>query len=117
MNANFFIIQHSPFRIFSHSAFCLLPLQFRQMAEMTFQCQVCRTALSADETQVGTMVRCPMCKATIRVPAPQMAAAGVGASTSSSPPQRQVTVPSHLLGRVGPGKRYGFNCVYCSSRL
>ena len=38
------------------------------MAELTFECQVCRTALSADESQVGALVRCPLCKATLRVP-------------------------------------------------
>jgi DNA-directed RNA polymerase subunit RPC12/RpoP len=114
------------------------------MAEMTFQCQVCRQNLSASESQVGTLVRCPLCKATLRVPAPQppepdrlqhpVGAAHGGAVRSGSssgnastpgyappppPMQRTVYVPSHLLGlgRIGPGKRYGFNCVYCSSRL
>ncbi len=91
-----------------------------------FQCQVCQTALSADESQVGTLVRCPVCKTALRVPAPARAAQVVGtapkqttlAPTHPPPPiQRSVTVPSSLLGRVGPGKRYAFNCGYCSSHL
>lgn len=91
------------------------------MADFTFQCQVCRTELSADDAQVGTLVRCPMCKAAIRVPAASRMAApqtvGAGGGGSSPPLQKSVTVPSHLSGRIGPGKRYGFNCGYCSSRL
>jgi DNA-directed RNA polymerase subunit RPC12/RpoP len=95
------------------------------MAELRFECQVCRSALSADESQVGALVRCPLCKATLRVPRPQAVGAGAGSGGSSydvapAPPlQRSATIPSHLMGggRSGPGKRYGFNCVYCSSRL
>lgn len=92
------------------------------MAEMQFQCQVCRTLLKAEDSQVGTMVRCPLCKTALRVPAAvrapmQAVAAGGGAPEAAPGIQRRVTVPSHLLGRVGPGKRYGFNCGYCSSRL
>jgi DNA-directed RNA polymerase subunit RPC12/RpoP len=94
------------------------------MADLTFQCQVCRTALSADETQVGTLVRCPFCKTTLRVPKPQAAeirqtvGAGAGGNVFNPPPSlRKITVPSHLMPRGGLGKRYGFNCVYCSSRL
>jgi DNA-directed RNA polymerase subunit RPC12/RpoP len=72
-------------------------------------------------------VRCPLCKATLRVPAqlPQeslASAPGGGSTPGYAPPPpakpKTVYVPSHLLGgRVGPGKRYGFNCGYCSSRL
>src|SRR5689334_17078838 len=115
------------------------------MAELTFQCQVCRTPLTADESQVGTLVRCPVCKTALRVPSaarsmnpPQPVGAGAAAGTvvttsaaggaarqsnsaptsTAGPQQRRVTIPSHLLPpRDGPGKRYGFNCVYCSSRL
>ncbi|HVT87297.1 MAG TPA: DUF4190 domain-containing protein [Tepidisphaeraceae bacterium] len=86
------------------------------MAEFTFQCGVCRTVLSADDAQAGKMVRCPFCKATLKVPSPVLA----GAATTQAPPKlpSRVTVPSHLLDRAGRSeKRYGFNCVYCSSRL
>ncbi len=88
-----------------------------------FACQVCRTSLSADDSQVGQLVRCPTCLSTLRVPAPQQAAVAVGAvesSTMAAPPpapsysQQKAYVPPP---RAGAGKRYGFNCGYCSSRL
>lgn len=108
-------LANSPSATYDASAF---------MAELTFQCQVCRTLLSADENQVGTMVRCPFCKTALRVPVPSRAeipepvAAGAHSGDLAPSAQRRVTVPPHLLGgRVGPGKRYGFNCGYCSSRL
>lgn len=88
------------------------------MADLTFQCQVCRTKLSADDSQVGSLVRCPLCKATLRVPTLEPAYAGGEGSAAAPPPlQKNIYVPSHLLPRSGGGKRYGFNCVYCSSRL
>jgi DNA-directed RNA polymerase subunit RPC12/RpoP len=89
------------------------------MADMTFQCQVCRTELSAEQSQVGTLVRCPLCKAALRVPAPlqSVVAAGVSPTASYAAPEKKVYVPAHLLPRSGSNKRYGFNCVYCSSRL
>ncbi|HMB95972.1 MAG TPA: DUF4190 domain-containing protein, partial [Tepidisphaeraceae bacterium] len=89
------------------------------MADVTFQCQVCRTELSADASQVGTLVRCPFCKAALRVPAPveTAVAAAVSATTPYAAPEKKVYVPAHLLPRSGSNKRYGFNCVYCSSRL
>jgi len=123
------------------------------MGVMTFPCQVCQSPLQADETQVGTLVRCPVCKTALLVPDPVAhqprspqagplnppAAASTRAtsyatptravpsvSSAPAPPQnspplpRRVTVPASLLaGRVpgSPDKRYGFNCVYCSSRL
>lgn len=96
------------------------------MDEMVFQCSVCRTQLKAGASQVGTMVRCPLCKTALRVPAAARESAVAGArtgaasgATASPPPsiQKKVTVPEHLIGRPGGGKRYGFNCVYCSSRL
>ena len=88
-----------------------------------FSCQVCRTSLSAEDSQVGQLVRCPTCLSTLRVPAPQQQPVGAGvgvadSSAMSSPPtpdytQRQTFTPP----RSGGGKRYGFNCGYCSSRL
>ena len=85
-----------------------------------FACQVCRTSLSADDSQVGQLVRCPTCLSTLRVPAASQApvAAGVGAggepSIAPPPPSQKFTPPGP---RTGAGKRYGFNCGYCSSRL
>src|SRR5688572_28436243 len=90
-----------------------------------FPCQVCRTSLSAEDAQAGQLVRCPTCLTTLRVPTPQRQLAGVSDSpagtfappppsapgatyTNRAPPQRSST---------NSGKRYGFNCAYCSSRL
>ena len=83
---------------------------------IVFVCHVCRTSLSAEDAQAGQLVRCPTCLTTLRVPAGQMAAAAVGAGAASG-----ASPPSSMMGqfpglRTG-GKRYGFNCGYCSSRL
>jgi DNA-directed RNA polymerase subunit RPC12/RpoP len=81
-----------------------------------FLCQVCRTPLSAEDSQVGMRVRCPVCKSELRVPS--FAQAEPATVPASPPPvQRRITVPSSLLAGTGSGKRYGFYCVYCSSRL
>ncbi|MGH7215194.1 MAG: DUF4190 domain-containing protein [Tepidisphaeraceae bacterium] len=106
---------------------------------IVFPCHVCRTQLSADEPQVGTLVRCPACLTTLRVPSSSpgqpeaeraVVGAGVGAAASSpsSAPTQRFTPPAPprpQLGqatgstafRPGGGRRYGFNCGYCSSRL
>ena len=63
---------------------------------LVFPCNVCHTSLSADESQSGLLVRCPTCLSTLRVPAAQ------------AQPQASA---------VGIGRRFGFNCPYCSSRL
>jgi DNA-directed RNA polymerase subunit RPC12/RpoP len=97
-----------------------------------FPCHVCRTNLQAEESQTGQLVRCPVCRTTLRVPQvaaraeaeiPVAATAGAAPNPSYAPPpprppqiQTRVNLPPGL-GRVGPGKRYGFNCPYCSSRL
>ena len=90
---------------------------------VVFECHVCRTRLSAEEAQAGQLVRCPTCLTTLRVPVGVAQAAAVAAGDFSDakhqydlrpPPPR----PSQLSGtRGGGGKRYGFNCGYCSSRL
>ena len=82
-----------------------------------FTCHVCRTPLSAEEGQTGQLVRCPTCLTTLRVPSTQqapMAAAVVGAGAMSPP-----RIGGGMVGglRPGTGRRYGFNCGYCSSRL
>jgi DNA-directed RNA polymerase subunit RPC12/RpoP len=85
-----------------------------------FACQVCRTSLSADDSQVGQLVRCPTCLSTLRVPAPTGAVAvGAGGPEIAPPPTPQPPRQNTYLPppRVGVGKRYGFNCGYCSSRL
>jgi DNA-directed RNA polymerase subunit RPC12/RpoP len=92
---------------------------------LVFSCKVCATSLSAEESQVGTLVRCPSCLTTLRVPAAAAAAAvaaGVSgpitssASRAPTPPPTMTRAGAGLLGARG-GKRYGFNCGYCSSRL
>lgn len=68
---------------------------------ITFQCHVCRTHLNAEDAQAGGMVRCPNCLTALHVP--QQAP---GESIAQLPP-----------GMAPSGKRYGFNCPYCASRL
>ena len=93
-----------------------------------FNCNVCRASLSAEENQSGSLVRCPNCLTTLTVPMPQGAAVGAGAASApapgslprpgpSAPPmqKRQTTFSGGMGG--GSGRRYGFNCAYCSSRL
>jgi len=100
---------------------------------VVFPCHVCRTQLSAEDAQAGQLVRCPTCLTTLRVPAPAAAQpapamAGVGASAAGGaaagstgawapPPQRSAYGAAAGLPRPSVGKRYGFNCGYCSSRL
>jgi len=98
---------------------------------VVFPCHVCRTQLSAEDAQAGQLVRCPTCLTTLRVPAaaaaaPAPAMAGVGAATSgmssptgawSSPTARSPYGAVPGSPRPSVGKRYGFNCGYCSSRL
>jgi DNA-directed RNA polymerase subunit RPC12/RpoP len=88
---------------------------------IVFPCQVCKTSLSAEDAQAGQLVRCPTCFSTLRVPAreaaPAQTFAGVaaGAAGGNFPP-----MPGFMGGVGAPrsgGKRYGFNCGYCSSRL
>jgi hypothetical protein len=91
---------------------------------IVFPCQVCRTQLSAEDGQAGQLVRCPTCLTTLRVPAEQYAGAatalagmssgGAGAVTSNLPRPGPAGFPG--MNRA-TGKRYGFNCGYCSSRL
>ena len=99
---------------------------------VVFPCHVCKTSLSAEDSQAGQQVRCPTCMTVLRVPANQsiptaaLAGAGVGSNGGGgggggtymqSPPMQ--TTPGGFGGmpsRTG-GKRYGFNCGYCSSRL
>ena len=90
---------------------------------VVFECHVCRTSLSAEDAQAGQLVRCPKCLTTLRVPAParQRAAVGVGAGGSigagGSPLPRAGIGSLGGMGRGGAGRRFGFNCGYCSSRL
>ncbi len=102
---------------------------------LVFPCNVCHTDLSADESQSGLLVRCPTCLATLRVPAAQkqppqreLAGAAVGSAPPAPPASRGAggtMAPAHLRAGGGAattqtsgiGRRFGFNCGYCSSRL
>lgn len=96
---------------------------------LVFQCNVCATTLSADPTQVGMLVRCPQCKSTLRVPqqAESRELATVGSTATGEEPKapppppvpqrRQTLAPPQMRAGIAGGKRYGFNCAYCSSRL
>lgn len=102
------------------------------------QCKICHASLSAEDAQAGTHVRCPTCLATLTVPAPAKAEtaapplatraaagtaagasagasagtlAGASATMTAPPPVPRATTSAGL------GRRYGFNCAYCSSRL
>ncbi|MGA2498040.1 MAG: DUF4190 domain-containing protein [Tepidisphaeraceae bacterium] len=77
-----------------------------------FPCQNCQTSLSADEAQVGILVRCPTCQSTMNVPS--KAAAGV---TSAPGIARPPGGYGAAFMTRGTGRRYGFNCAHCSSRL
>lgn len=88
---------------------------------LTFQCGVCRTTLQTPPDWTGRPVRCPKCQTTLRVPeaTPALAASGAAAATSgaSSPAGTPQFPPMPTTSRPMGGRRYGFNCQYCSSRL
>jgi DNA-directed RNA polymerase subunit RPC12/RpoP len=91
---------------------------------VVFECNICRTSLSAEDGQAGQLVRCPKCLTTLRVPAQQRAAVAAGVGGDSSAPSRgaggtRFRGSNQMLGSTGraAGRRFGFNCGYCSSRL
>ena len=76
---------------------------------IAFVCHVCRTSLTVEDSQAGQMVRCPTCRQTLRVTAAPTAGPAV--------PVAATAAAAAFRPRPGVGKRYGFNCGYCSSRL
>jgi DNA-directed RNA polymerase subunit RPC12/RpoP len=99
-----------------------------------FPCHVCRTDLTADDAQAGQLVRCPKCMSTLQVPgAANDPAAALAAMHATPPPQPGAyQMPGGAYqpamgnqyggGFYAPehrpaGRRYGFNCGHCSSRL
>jgi len=85
---------------------------------LVFPCNVCKTSLSAEESQSGMLVRCPTCLSTLRVPAAQNVAAAAMAGVGASSPGPTIAPPSlRNIAPTGLGRRFGFNCAYCSSRL
>ena len=86
---------------------------------LSFQCGVCQTRLEAPAEQSGKLVRCPKCQTTLRVPTPHRETVPSAAPLSASAaPPHNLPAPART-GAAKPmgGKRYGFNCQYCSSRL
>ena len=86
---------------------------------LTFACGVCQTQLQAPEEQSGKLVRCPKCQTTLRVPVVATAEAAVATHAAEVGRAASPPLPSIAAGAARPmgGKRYGFNCQYCSSRL
>ncbi len=91
---------------------------------IVFDCVVCRTKLSAQPSQAGSLVLCPNCRTKLTVPAGAGVAVGAGVGSSAPPPPPRPSAPRAPAGAAagfrptgGGGKRYGFNCGYCSSRL
>ncbi|MBC7783219.1 MAG: DUF4190 domain-containing protein [Burkholderiales bacterium] len=99
-----------------------------------FNCNVCRASLSGEEGQAGSLVRCPNCLTTLTVPAGANAGAMANAGATNAgvggagmgggienlrppPPPAPLPRQTRYTGDAGLGRRYGFNCVYCSSRL
>src|SRR5258706_1425510 len=90
---------------------------------IVFPYTVGRTRLSAEEARAERLVRCPTCSPTLRVPAnaAQLQTVGAGASgggggAGAFTPPRQSGL-GQIAGFRSGGRRYGFNCGYCSSRL
>ena len=85
---------------------------------IVFDCVVCRTKLSAQPTQAGSLVLCPNCRTKLTVPAAAAVAVGAGVAAAPPPARPIPPRPSAAFKPTGAaGKRYGFNCGYCSSRL
>ena len=73
-----------------------------------FACSTCDTQLRAPAEAAGRIVRCPKCGQTMPVPADD----GIAFAEEAAPPPRLMPATPAV-----PGRRYGFNCQYCSSRL
>jgi DNA-directed RNA polymerase subunit RPC12/RpoP len=85
-----------------------------------FACKLCRTPLSAQDAQAGQPMRCPNCLSAVTVPAAEKPPVEKPPSPPQSPKPPQSTSVAATVRRPPPtqyGRRYGFNCVYCSSRL
>ena len=85
---------------------------------IVFPCQNCSTSLSADPAQAGQWVRCPICGSTMRTPAASSSQPPTAFSDSPvAPPEVYRNYSAQLPSPRTGGRRYGFNCGYCSSRL
>lgn len=85
-----------------------------------FACQVCQTRLSVAEALEGELARCPQCRAVVRVPKRERDRVSAG-NMAAGGPMPKAALPPVGMGlnafSHGPGRRFGFNCGYCSSRL
>jgi ribosomal protein L40E len=63
------------------------------------------------------MMRCPMCRTTLRVPVPEIAEPAGAVKTATGAVGTAVATARSIAPPRFAGKRYGFNCGYCSSRL
>jgi uncharacterized C2H2 Zn-finger protein len=83
---------------------------------IVFPCHLCRTSLSAEQSQAGQLMRCPVCRTAVRVPVPATEPVAVGAVAQAASPSigvlHQRTATSRFVG-----KRFPFTCGYCSSHL
>ena len=71
-----------------------------------FSCNVCQTSLTADEDQAGTLVRCPGCLSTLRVPeVPRNLA---GAKAAPKPPAAPRPQPAPRGGEANDDDIIGF---------
>jgi DNA-directed RNA polymerase subunit RPC12/RpoP len=90
-------------------------------AMLVFPCNVCKTSLSADEAQAGQLVRCPTCLSTLTVPTPRPVKTAVGAGAGATRSKGTIAPPfmrgGAALSKTATGRRFGFNCAYCSSTL
>lgn len=84
---------------------------------LVFDCPQCRTKLTAEESQAGTAVRCPQCRRPLMVPAAQALERTVTPADRFTTPQVNLGAATAFRATGSGGKRYGFNCGYCSSRL
>lgn len=84
---------------------------------IAFSCTVCRTLLNVDDSLAGKLARCPNCMSAQTVPAAKAAVAfGASGPVNMSDIPRRPAPPAGFQ-RAPSGRRYGFNCAYCSSRL
>lgn len=100
---------------------------------IVFPCHVCRTDLQAEDAYVGQLMKCPRCQTVLRAPStapdpasalavmhakPATQAAGGGdAIAGFSPPDPFGQPAGNAFMQRPAGRRYGFNCGFCSSRL
>ena len=90
-----------------------------------FACGNCGTKLKAPDERAGQKVRCPRCRSVMPVPEPETGdiplAQEPAAPAAVERPAKSKTLANPAVLRsvqaAPAGRRYGFNCQYCSSRL